>query len=159
MVKAATMLRGDGPVVLYNADIFTDFPLREMMERHCASGADVTLLADSRETSRYLLFDASGRMTGWRNVSTGETRSPFPAEVTDGSRQMAFGGVHIINPYVIDSMAEYMPEGKFSITPFYIHACRELDIRAYTPSGSYTWIDIGRPASLARAREMAKSRD
>ena len=129
------------------------------MERHCASGADVTLLADSRETSRYLLFDASGRMTGWRNVSTGETRSPFPAEVTDGSRQMAFGGVHIINPYVIDSMAEYMPEGKFSITPFYIHACRELDIRAYTPSGSYTWIDIGRPASLARAREMAKSRD
>lgn len=159
VVKAASMLRGDGPVVLYNADIFTDFPLREMMECHCTSGADVTLLADSRETSRYLLFDASGRMTGWRNVSTGETRSPFPAEVTDRSRQLAFGGVHIINPCVIDRMSEYMPKGKFSITPFYIEACCELDIRTYTPSGSYTWIDIGRPASLARAREMAKSRD
>ena len=56
VLKAAPLLRGDGPVVLYNADIFSDFPLEEMMERHNSSGADITLLADSRDTSRYLLF-------------------------------------------------------------------------------------------------------
>lgn len=155
VVKAAPMLRGDGPVILYNADIYTDFPLEEMVRSHMESGADVTLLADVRDTSRYLLFDSHGRMTGWRNVSTGETRSPFPPDVTDGSRMLAFGGIHIINPCVIDRLVAYRPEGKFSITPFYIDTCNRIDIRAYTPAGPYQWIDIGRPATLARAREIA----
>ena len=155
VVKAAPMLRGDGPVVLYNADIYSDFPITEMMECHLRSGADITLLADRRDTSRYLLFDSVGRMTGWRNVSSGETRSPLPAAVTDSSCPMAFGGVHIINPCVLDCLAAYRPEGKFSITPFYIDFCTRLDIRAYTPSRPYRWVDIGRPASLAHARELA----
>lgn len=155
VVKAAAMLRGDEPVMLYNADIYSNFDIAEMLDRHVQSRADVTLLTDERDTSRYLLFDNNGRMTGWRNVSTGETRSPLAAAVTCSSRQLAFGGVHIINPCVLDRLAEYRPEGKFSITPFYIDSCADLDIRAYKPSAPYRWIDIGRPASLARAREMA----
>lgn len=154
VVKAAGLLRGDGPVMLYNADIYSDFPIGEMIECHRASGADVTLLADWRDTSRYLLFDGRGRMTGWRNVSTGETRSPFDADILADSRPLAFGGVHIINPCVLDRLTEYCPEGKFSITPFYIDTCAALDIRVYTPSCPYNWIDIGRPATLARVREL-----
>lgn len=159
VLKAAPLLRGDGPVVLYNADIFSDFPIEEMMERHNSSGADITLLADSRDTSRYLLFSPEGRMTGWRNVTTGETRSPFPSETVSDSRPLAFGGVHIINPVVLDMLARYESDGKFSITPFYIDACASLNIRAYTPARPYNWIDIGRPATLARARELAASTD
>lgn len=155
VVKAAPMLRGDGAVMLYNADIFSDFPITEMIEAHRRSGADVTLLADERATSRYLLFDSvTGRMTGWRNVSTGETRSPYGGDIVATSRQLAFGGIHIINPEVLDRLREYKPEGKFSITPFYIETCGQLDIRAYTPTRPYNWIDIGRPESLARARAL-----
>ncbi|MDE6684185.1 MAG: NTP transferase domain-containing protein [Duncaniella sp.] len=62
VVKASRMLMGDEPVILYNADIFTDFPITEMLDAHHRSEADVTLLADNRDTSRYLLFDAEGRM-------------------------------------------------------------------------------------------------
>jgi len=156
VAKAAPLLRGDGPIVLYNADIYSDFPIEEMIGRHMASGADVTLLADSRETSRYLLFDSHGRMKGWRNLSTGEIRSPFPADVLADSRPLAFGGVHVINPSVLDRLKGYSQEEKFSITSFYIDVCATLDIRAYTPSCPYNWIDIGRPASLARARELER---
>lgn len=155
VVKAAPMLAGDEPVMLYNADIFTDFPIAEMLESHKASGADVTLLADERDTSRYLLFDEAGMMRGWKNISTGEVRSPFSPETLTACRPLAFGGIHIINPSVIDRLTAYQPEGKFSITPFYIAECGTLRIRAYTPSEPYRWVDIGRPASLQRARELA----
>ena len=154
VVKAAPLLRGDGPVILYNGDIFTDFSLVEMVKSHCQSGADVTLLTDDRNTSRYLLFDTAGRMTGWRNVATGEERSPYDRSSLASCRQLAFGGIHVIDPSVIDRLVVYRPEGKFSITPFYIDTCDTLDIRCYTPSESYTWVDIGRPESLARARAL-----
>lgn len=155
VVKAAPMLAGDEPVILYNADIYTDFPIPEMLEAHEASGADVTLLADSRDTSRYLLFDSAGVMRGWKNVSTGEVRSPFPPETLTSCRPLAFGGVHIINPSVLGRLADYKTEPKFSITPFYIAECDTLRIHAYTPSGPYRWVDIGKPASLRHARELA----
>lgn len=154
VVKAAPMLRGDGPIILYNADIFTDFPIDEMVGVHRASDADVTLLVDDRKTSRYLLFDADGRMAGWRNVTTGEERTPYDTSVLTSCRQLAFGGIHVINPSVLDSLEAYQREGKFSITPFYIDRCAGLDIRAYTPSAPYRWVDIGRPESLERARRL-----
>lgn len=154
VVKAAPMLAGEESVILYNADIFTDFPIDEMVGTHRASGADVTLLVDDRKTSRYLLFDSDGRMAGWCNVTTGEERTPYDPSVLASCRQLAFGGIHVINPSVLDCLADYQPTGKFSITPFYIDRCAAIDIRAYTPSAPYRWVDIGRPESLERARRI-----
>lgn len=157
VVKASDKLdSGDdnGPIVLYNADILTDFPLREMLETHVKSGTDVTLLADRRDTSRHLLFDSNGLMRGWRNSKTGEEKSPFAPTVTQQCRPMAFGGVSVINISVLHDMKAYCPDGKFSITTYYIDACSRLSIRAFTPSLPYLWIDIGRPETLAMARKL-----
>lgn len=154
LVKAMPFLCSDEePVIAYNADIFTDFPIQEMLAEHKRSGADTTLLAAERSTSRYLLFDADWRMRGWRNVATGEEKSPLP--LTGKERMLAFGGVHILNPEMIRRMKDQYGETKFSVTPFYIQACADADIRAYTPSSPYNWVDIGRPETLAKAREMA----
>ncbi len=139
--------------MLYNADIFTDFPIAEMVAVHERSGADVTLLADSRATSRYLMFDEAGYMRGWKNVRTGEVRSPFPKEVTDRCRLLAFGGIHIISQSAMRDISGYRPGEKFSITPFYIDRCGVLSIQAYTPTSPYKWIDIGKPETLQQARE------
>lgn len=155
VVKASQMLRGDEPIILYNADIFTDFPIGEMFKAHYISGADVTLLVDDRNTSRYLLFDTSGRLMGWRNVTTGEERTPYDTAILTPCRQLAFGGIHVINPSVIERLESYCT-GKFSITSFYIDSCAGLDIRAYTPSAPYRWVDIGRPESLERARKLCE---
>lgn len=151
LVKASTMLDSDD-LLLYNADILSSFPLKEMIAAHKSSSADATLLVSNRETSRYLLF-SDGRMKGWKNVTTGDIRTPY--HDVDDCTPLAFGGVHILSPNVIGSLKEYARHrGEvFSITDFYIQCCDSLDIRAYTPGQPFTWFDIGKPATLEMARK------
>ena len=71
-----------------------------MIAHHQSSQADVTLLVADRQTSRYLLFDNSMQMKGWTDIRSGEIRSPWNSEEIAGCRNLAFGGVHIVNPSV-----------------------------------------------------------
>lgn len=159
VVKAIDMLVGDEPILLYNADIYTTFPIWEMLSLYRGSGADVILLVDERETSRYLLVDDEWYMRGWKNVSTGEVRSPYGRKVLHGCKAKAFGGVHIISPNVLYMLKEYKPQGKFSIMQFYIEMCDKLKILGYIPDLGYCWIDIGKPDTLSKAREIATTHD
>jgi len=152
--KAVPFLLGDTPVVVHNADILTDFSLEEMMTRHEDTGADVTLMVSERESSRHLLFNSDGRMCGWHNNKTGEYKPS--GLVSSGLREFAFGGVHILSQKALNVLREYAPESNvFSIVPFYIDKCKELDIRCYEPKGEFSWFDIGRPATLEAARIWA----
>lgn len=154
LLKARHFLEGQEPVIVHNADILTDFDIPAMLSAHLGSGADATLLAASRQTSRYLLFNPSGRMVGWENIKSGEIRSPLPSKELSEAKRLAFGGVHIINPTIFPRLADYTSEAKFSITPFYTDECANLDIRAYTPEENYNWIDIGKPDSLIKAENI-----
>ncbi len=62
----------DKPFVCYNADIFTDLDISDMYVQHLTSGALATLATRHRPGSRFLLVDKSGRVRGWRNVTTKE---------------------------------------------------------------------------------------
>lgn len=155
VAKAAPLLRNmldaDGSIILHNADILTDFPVRPMLEAHLSTGADATLLTSSeRQSSRRLLINRDGRLEGWRDCRTGEVRGEA------APLEMSFGGVHIIGPRTLDAIEAYSKARGpvFSITPFYVESHRSLDIRAYEPPEEYRWIDIGRPESLMRAREL-----
>jgi CTP:molybdopterin cytidylyltransferase MocA len=78
VAAAARWFAGDEPILLHNADIFTDIDFADMARVHAASGADATLLVAPRTTSRYLLFDSAMRMHGWTDLRTGAVR---PAEL------------------------------------------------------------------------------
>ena len=60
------------PMLIHNVDILSDAPLAEIMNRHLASGRDITLVTSDRESSRHLVFDAEGTLRGWHNVKTDE---------------------------------------------------------------------------------------
>ncbi|MCM1163197.1 MAG: nucleotidyltransferase family protein [Muribaculaceae bacterium] len=157
VVHAAKLLTAppSEPVMLYNADILTDFPIHEMMEAHACGGTEATLLVSpDRPSSRRLIFSPDGRMAGWTNTLTGQTVAPAP--LPDGCVAMAFGGVHIINPSLIGVMRDYgHSQGEvFSLTPFYTATCHQHNYRAYIPSAPYKWVDIGRPDTLERARKL-----
>ncbi len=155
ILQARRWLDGSEPFIVHNADIYTDFDISAMAAVHSESGADVTLLVAHRDTSRYLLFDSGLRMKGWKNVRTGEVRSPFGALPGSGLRPLAFGGVHIVNPAIFPLLEKYAADDdKFSITPFYTDSCSQLDIRGYIPAGSYNWVDIGRIESLKAAESI-----
>lgn len=139
-----------GPVMVHNADIYTDFPMAQMLAAHKKAGADATVLVDGqRSSTRHFLFDADGRLHGWENTDKGITR-PDGLD-TAALRAAAFGGVHIISPTVLRDLAAIGCERPFSITDWYIDNCTQRHIHAYTPSAPYRWHDIGTPEKLAAA--------
>lgn len=152
ILKARRWLDGNEPFIVHNADILTDFDTREMVSRHVASGADVTLLTDCRSTSRYLCFDGNGMMKGWLNAKTGE-RLP-ESLVIDGLEPLAFGGVHVLSPTVFDRLERFSPEAKFSIIPFYATNCRDIKIKSFMKPVDANWVDVGKPETLAEAEKL-----
>ncbi len=157
VLKAKKLIDSDEPIVLYNADILSNVDLKAMLVQHCATNADVTLLATVRNTSRYLCFDRNTHnLVGWTNTNTHETR-PQGFKLTDKIEMLAFGGVHIISPHVFHLLASYTSEQKFSLTPFYIDSCRKMSIRSFTPVGNFVWFDVGKPETLAPAEAYIKN--
>ncbi len=149
LVKARALLGDDEPVLVHNADILTDIDLGIMMKTHIEKKAAATLLVAHRTTSRYLLFDKAADLHGWMNVKSGET---IPEGIEpDKYGRLAFGGVHVISPQLLDRMVGYRPKGAFPIMPFYLSVCHEEKINGYIPSDEYHWFDIGKPDTLAAA--------
>lgn len=157
LVKAKSWLDGTEPFLVHNADILTGLDLGEMMRRHVESGADATLLTAVRESSRYLLFDTCGRLRGWTNVKTGEC---IPEGiVTSDYRQLAFGGIHVISPSLLEKMVSYCPQGAFPVVPFYVKSCDDAIICSYEPDRQYAWFDIGKPATLSAAENYLSAKE
>ena len=168
LLKARTLLDdGSGePILVHNADILTDFPIEEMEECFRIDEADITLLVDRRDTSRYFIFDTVGnQLCGHINLTTGACSSPHvltcgvpptPETLADACYSLlAFGGVHILSIKALDALAVYAstldrPEGPFSIVDFYKQNSA-LRITPYTPSAPYRWHDIGKLSTLAEA--------
>lgn len=143
----------DEPVLLHNADILADFPLRDMIDEFNCCSADALLLAWDRKSSRRLLFDSGGLMKGWKNMSTGEVR-PEGCNAAD-LIPLAFGGMHIVSPTIFKALEDYSKKaGKvFSITPFYIENCGGYRFKRFAPFNEFHWWDIGRPETLKEARD------
>lgn len=143
------------PVMVHNADIFTDFDLHEMISCHKEGSA--TILVDScRKSSRELLFDGR-KMVGWRNLKTGDVR---PADIDPALfRSAAFGGVHILSGKLLRDISNYVGEDlrPCSITDYYIDACSGTDIIPFTPSRPFRWFDIGTTEKLGHARQSVES--
>ncbi len=161
LLSALPLLGDEEPVLLHNADIVTDFSINEMIEEYDRLSADALLLVSDRPSSRRLLFDSDGRMVGWKNMSTGQVRPVAiePVNTKDPILSLAFGGVHIVSPSVFPYLQRYGRQtgDMFSITPFYIDNCTELNFRAFQPKSHYRWHDIGSIEKLACA-EASMSR-
>lgn len=142
-------------IVVHNADIYTDFCIADMLSAHHTSGADATLLADSRrQSTRAFLFDNEGRLHGWRNSATGAVR---PKDIdTAGLTAAPFGGVHVLRRDLLDAVSDFVgPElHPCSIVDFYLSTCGGRDYRGYTPTAPYRWHDIGTPEKLEAAQAL-----
>lgn len=152
ILKARQWLDGNEPFIVHNADILADFDIRDMVDAHKSSGADVTLLTADRVTSRYLCFDRDNRMCGWLNLKTGQVRPDglIPEEMSC----LAFGGVHVISPAVFERLAAYTTDDAFSIIPFYADSCRDIMIKSYIMPASCRWFDVGKPETLGQANQI-----
>jgi NDP-sugar pyrophosphorylase family protein len=147
--KAAWYFEGEEDFVVMNVDILTDMRLDDMISRHRAVKPLASLAVSDRATSRYFLFDASGKLRGWRNVGTGEEKPATLHTAKDYAalEQKAFSGIHIINTSLLSMMKQ---EGKFSMVDVYLSLMDHHIIQCFDHSGAL-FIDVGKPESIVKA--------
>lgn len=144
--KAVPLFGEARTVLLMNADILTDLPLNALLAQHADSGADATLAVTNRESTRCFLFDDTGRLCGWRNRKTGETKQPRQV-ATATVKEKAFSGIQVLQ----ESIFRHLPfAGKFSMVDAYLAMCSQHQIRAFDHSQS-KFIDIGTMEKLEAA--------
>jgi N-acetyl-alpha-D-muramate 1-phosphate uridylyltransferase len=138
------------PFVVINVDILTNLRLDTMIVAHKKSGSLATLAVTSRITSRYFLFDESGRLCGWQNSKTGERRI---VRKSSGYTSAAFSGIHVISPELFPLIKM---EGRFSIVELYLELAKDYPIYAFDHTGG-KFIDVGRPENIKEAEMLFPS--
>lgn len=145
LVKARNLL-GDQSFLVMNVDILTDLNLEDMIQFHYQYQPLVTLAVSDRESSRKLLFKGDKRLAGWKNYTSGEeiivSNEPL--------KELAFSGIHIINPNIFDKMPS---SGKFSIMDTYMKLMETEEILGFDHSGGHL-VDVGKPESIAVAEKI-----
>ena len=142
--KASWFFKDKKPFILHNVDILSDIDLAKMLKYHQQAKALATLAVRERESSRYFLFNHHNRLCGWQNLKTGEIINHNPS---DKIKKLAFSGIHIINPEILD----YWPGlSKFSIVKTYLDLSQNHPIVAFPHNQDY-WFDMGKPDNLKKA--------
>jgi len=138
--KATKFLKGNEPILIFNVDVISNLNINNLLDYHLKQKALATLVVRSRQTSRYLMFDRNGWLTGWKNLSNGESRISRAENFTE-STALAFSGIHIVQPEILDLIEE---EGKFPIIDLYLRLAKTHHIQAYIDQ-SDIWMDLGKP--------------
>jgi NDP-sugar pyrophosphorylase family protein len=138
------------PFLLYNTDIVTDMDLSTMLKYHSENGGLATLAVRNRAGRRFFLVNSEGLLCGWKNKETGEKiiTSHDKGELLE----IAFSGIHIINPEIFD----YMTEGAYTMTSLYLQLASSHKICTFRYDSGY-WGDIGTPENLENIRNFLKS--
>lgn len=149
--RAASLFIPDTPILIHNVDIISNANLRQLYAA-MAPDDDALLLVSRRKTRRCLLFNDDMRLVGWMNKDTGETRSPYPDLRPDACRVYAFSGIHVFSPRLFKLMNSF--GDAFGIMDFYLGVCRNAVICGVIDE-TLRLTDVGKPETLARAREEA----
>jgi len=147
LVKAAPWLEGEGPFLIYNVDVLSDIDLDQFRKYHEELGGLATLAVRDRETARYLAFDESMQLSGWKNIKTGD-------EIVSRNMQncslLAFSGIQLIEPSIFKLISE---TGSFPLMSLYLRLAAERRIMGY-PDNSNLWMDLGKPEQLKEAERF-----
>ena len=168
--KAQGLFRDDEPILIHNVDILDNVDYAWFSRQH-RDDEDAVLLVSRRKTKRYLLFDNAMRLLGWKNIETGEVKSPFPwlreSDVTIDDQlrvhaephapssiphaplnAFAFSGIHSFSPRLFPLMDRF-PD-RFGIIDFYLSVCHRSRIVGLVKDDLRV-LDVGKLDSLAEA--------
>jgi len=133
------------PFLLHNVDVLSTIDFGRMLAFHREHEALATLAVQDRATSRYLLFDERQQLCGRQ---TGAGQPPEMVRTVLNPRALAFSGVHMISPRLLNLMTE---GDIFSIVTSYLRlAGRGEKILAFR-ADEYYWRDLGKPENVAQA--------
>lgn len=138
--KALPLFDQSSPILIHNVDILSNLNL-------AAQPADETVLVVSeRKTKRYLQFDDTMRLVGWKNIETGEVKGRE-------ARSLAFSGIHVLGPSMFPLLEDW-PQ-RFPIMDFYLAVCNQQLIRGYEAC-NLRLLDVGKLDTLEQAELFLK---
>ena len=148
-IKHAQKFFDDSPILVHNVDIISNLNLKEFYQYHISDDSVASLVVSNRKSNRYLLFNEADILCGWQDVNKDEK-----IIVREDSKlnQLAFNGIHILNPHLIDSFPD---EKVFSVIKAYLKIAGTEDIHAYV-SNDIKWIDVGKVDSLQKASQLIR---
>lgn len=158
--KAQYLFRDDEPILIHNVDILDNVDYAWFRRQH-QSDEDAVLLVSRRQTKRYLLFDNAMRLMGWKNIETGEVKSPYEYVRRTGLSQhgealnmFAFSGIHSFSPRLFPLMDRF-PD-RFPIIDFYLSVCHRAPIVGLLKEDLRV-LDVGKVDSLEQAENFIQS--
>jgi NDP-sugar pyrophosphorylase family protein len=139
----------DEPFILHNVDIVSTIDIGRMVRFHAAQGALATIAVQSRQTSRYLLFDENDQLCGRRSDHNGNLEMVRPAlEV----QALAYACVQVISPRLFAKLEE---KGAFPIFDSYLRLAGKGEKFSAFRADECHWRDLGRQESIEQAtRDM-----
>lgn len=137
------------PIIIYNTDIISNLPLKNVLQFHSDKKALATLVVRKRQTQRYLKFDTDKKLVGWLNKKNGKTKIAVPDKF-ETAAEMAFSGIHIVQPEIFKMMPDME---KFSIIDVYLDLAKTNRIFGFFDD-SELWMDVGKPIELEAARRI-----
>ena len=158
--KAQALFRDDQPILIHNVDILDNVNYDWFARQHQAD-EDAVLLVSQRKTKRYLLFDNAMHLMGWKNIETGEIKSPYEYVRRTGLSQhgeelnmFAFSGIHSFSPRLFPLMDRF-PE-RFPIIDFYLSVCHRAPIVGLVKP-DLQLMDVGKIETLDQAEKFIQS--
>ena len=155
--RAQNLFRADEPILIHNVDILDNVDYQWFARQHQAD-EDAVLLVSRRQTKRYLLFDNAMRLMGWKNIETGEVKSPYEYVRRTGLSQhgeplnmYAFSGIHSFSPRLFPLMNRF-PD-RFSIIDFYLSVCHRARIVGLVKD-DLRLMDVGKIETLSEAEHF-----
>jgi NDP-sugar pyrophosphorylase family protein len=146
ILKAAPLLDGDDAFLVYNVDVLSNIDLQLLKKYHIEKGGLATLVVRDRKTARYLAFDDTMQLSGWRNIKTGDE---IAARNMQNCSLLAFSGIQLIEPAIFKMITE---SGSFPLIPLYLRLAAEHRIMGYNDPSSL-WMDLGKPSQILNAEK------
>lgn len=150
ILNARPFLDGNEPFLVHNVDVISNIDLHLLKESHDIKNSLATLSVIDRKTRRYFLFDDELRLAGWTDTSTGEKK--WVGNPLKEARQLAFSGIHIIEPDIFDLFEE---KGRFSIIDAYLSLAKKRPIFGYIQDDA-VWFDVGKPDQIATVTDFTR---
>ena len=152
LLKAKHLLEDDEPFVTINVDILTNLNLHHLLAYHQQHKPLVSFGVTNRKTARNFLFDATDKLCGWRNITTGEEKGPVLTYTADEKSQLVAKAYSCVVVFEQRFFSLVKQTGKFSLTEPYLDLAATHTILGYDHSGDVL-VDVGKPESVAVAEE------
>lgn len=137
LLLARQIFQNEECFLLHNVDVITNLDITSLLRAHQDGEALVTLAVKKRNTSRSLLFNAEGYLSGWRHNETGEERI-----VRNSESPLHDYGNSCIQVISGDFFLHFSETRPLNLTGMYLDLAKDYRIQPFIHNEDY-WYDLG----------------